>query len=119
MAASMATVPDPHIGFTNGDLLSHCVAYIVAAANASSIGAWPGIFLYPCLPKESPDVSINISAFSFFQNRLMTAPVSAEPVDGREPLFSRNLSTIASFTRRFANMLLLIVGLFTLLVMEK
>ncbi len=42
-AASMAKVPDPHIGFTKGELPSHLEAIIVEAARASSIGAFPGI----------------------------------------------------------------------------
>ena len=42
-AASMARVPEPHMGTTKGLFLSHQVAIIVPAAKASSIGALPGI----------------------------------------------------------------------------
>ena len=62
---------------------------------------------------------MNTSADSFFQNKLMTVPVNSEPVAGLVPLFSLNLSTIASFTLRLANIELLIVGLFTFDVTEK
>ncbi|MNI15374.1 hypothetical protein D3C73_686710 [compost metagenome] len=43
-AASIAKVPDPHMGFTKGELPSHLDAIIVEAARASNIGAFPGIF---------------------------------------------------------------------------
>ena len=42
-AASIAKVPEPHIGTTNGLFLSQPVAIMVPHAKASSMGAFPGI----------------------------------------------------------------------------
>jgi len=44
-AAYIAKVPEPHIGFTKAPNLFHLVDKIVAAANASNMGALPGSFL--------------------------------------------------------------------------
>jgi hypothetical protein len=43
-AASIASVPEPHIGLIKGDFWSHWVAKITLAAKASNMGALPGIF---------------------------------------------------------------------------
>src|ERR1035437_148827 len=117
--ASIAIVADPHIGLTKVECLSHLVANIVAAAKASSKGALPGIFLYPCLASVSPDVSINISAVSFLQNRCITAASNDDPEFGLPPVLFRILSAIASFTFTFAYNELFILGCVTLLVTEK
>ena len=56
-AASMAGVPDPHIGDMNGVLRFHLSASMHAAARVSCIGAEPGIFLYPRFERGAPLVS--------------------------------------------------------------
>ena len=57
IAASIAGVPEPHIGETKGVFRSHFSALIQAAANVSCIGADPGIFRYPRLDNGAPLVS--------------------------------------------------------------
>src|SRR5690606_10779689 len=118
-AASMAKVPEPHIGFTKGDFLSHCVAMMVEVANASNIGALPGCLRYPCLDNVSPEVSRKISALSSTQCRWITALERSAPELGRFPFLSFILSTMASFTLTLAYSGVVMVSLFTKDVTEK
>ena len=67
IAASIAGVPEPHIGETNGVLPSHLSAMMHAAARVSCIGAEPGIFLYPRFESGSPEVSRYIMTSSLSQ----------------------------------------------------
>ena len=91
---SMAMVDEPHMGLTKGDRLSHFVAMTVDAASDSSIGAFPGIFLYPCLESVSPEVSRKSSARFSRQNKWITVLSWAGPLSGRLFVFSRMASAI-------------------------
>ncbi|OQA03901.1 MAG: hypothetical protein BWY67_02366 [Bacteroidetes bacterium ADurb.Bin397] len=115
----MAMVPEPHIGLITTDRRFQPDAIKVAAARDSIIGALPGILRYPCFDKVSPDVSMKISARSSFQYKCTTVPVKSAPESGLLPVFSLNLSAMASFTFTLANNWLVMVGLLTLLLMEK
>src|SRR5688500_18199144 len=106
----MAIVEDPHIGLTKGEWPSHLVAMTVAAASASSIGAFPGIVRYPCLANVSPEVSIKISALLSRQNKWITARSNAGPELGLSPVLARMRSATASLTFTFINIELFTVG---------
>ena len=68
-AASIASVPLPHMGLIKLPLPFQPVARTTPAASVSCMGAFSGIFRYPLLERGSPEVSTNSELVSFFQNR--------------------------------------------------
>ena len=113
-AASMASVPEPHMGFTSAPLPVYPAWIRHAAAKVSRMGALCGIIRYPRMDSGSPEVSSESVACRPFQCSESTHPVRSGPESGLRPRFSAMRSTTASFTRSPANRESRIVGLSTL-----